>query len=198
MSLILVVVALLSAEQQGRAFKVGEENAREAAVEDRLDGRFIIAPKLAAGYSVAPPAGFALRGALELGYRLPFLRGLVGLSIEPGVGGAWVAGRAGVAFSVPLLLSANIVAGPGMLRVLAGPALDWQRVEIPIAEENVSDETFALGLAAGVSYGLVLGTEVATGVAGIEARYRVANVGVGGVVTTSHVLMLGLVYAFFL
>jgi hypothetical protein len=171
-----------------------------SAPSDRTTG-FLLAPKFFGSFSLSGPEGHGVRGAIEIGYRLPVLSRLFGLSLEPGFGGTWgsppitgegtATGQA-LLFGLPLLVSANVVLGPGLLRGLIGPSLDWTRLVSDTSARVVTDVLLGLGLHAGVGYGILLGP----GALGLELRYRLSNIGVAGRAYASSALCVGVSYVF--
>lgn len=127
---------------------------------------------IAAGLS--KPLGLAPLGALEIGYRFPFLGQTLGLSIEPTFMLFLASTTSGVrtdgmAVSIPLLASLNLKVGPGLLRVLAGPAIAWVQVKTVDTLGSSTDTTWVFGAQAAVGYWL----ELPVGALFVMADFRV-------------------------
>lgn len=127
---------------------------------------------IAAGLS--KPLGLAPLGALEIGYRFPFLGQTLGLSIEPTFMLFLASTDAGVrtdgmAVSIPLLASLNLKVGPGLLRALAGPTIAWVQVKTVDTLGSSTDTTWVFGAQAAVGYWL----ELPVGALFLMADFRV-------------------------
>lgn len=178
--------------------------ATPQAEPNQGDGKsgLIIGAKLGAGVGMAGPLGASVFAAVELGYRLPAAGRLLGVSLEPSFGNpsAAVATPLGFArgpaswLSVPLLVSANVALGPGLLRVFAGPSIDaiWSHSEV--AGFRHTDAVVSLGAAVGAGYFFNLGP----GALGVDVRYRATSVRVTGADALTHSMAVAAGYLFLL
>jgi hypothetical protein len=92
--------------------------------------------------------------------------------------------------SIPTLASVNLLLGPGLFRALVGPSLDWSRLVTTTSLRTITDTLVSVGLAAGASYGILLGP----GALGLEIRYRLTSVAADGRAYPSSAIIIGMSY----
>jgi hypothetical protein len=162
----------------------------------------VLAPKFGAVVGLVGQLKLGVSAAAELGYRLPVLKRTLGFSIEPtfhnpsgdentAIG---TSHATSLYFSLPILVTGNLELGPGMLRVLVGPDLDWLSITTTLRSVTLENSGFALGLRVGVSYGFFLGP----GTLGLEIGYRYLPYAIGQRTVDGHALVLHAMYAFLL
>ena len=171
-----------------------------AQVEKKLG--LLIGPKLGGQFGVAGPTTGSLIAGVEVGYRLPFARRIPGLSLEatfanPGARRDTVLGTertSGFWVSIPIYASATFDLGPGMLRLLAGPAFEWWRTHAVLSGSAFSfdDTVWAVTAAGMISYGFNLGP----GALALELRYRFGLPRIAGEDATAHSIGISAAYVF--
>jgi len=160
----------------------------------------IVGPKLGGAFPVAGPLGPSLFAAVEIGYRLPVLKRILSLSLEPNFSNPSSARATELgtlkgptlSVSVPLLVGANVEAGPGLVRVLAGPSFDWAQSDTQVAGFAFSETSTALGVSVSAGYLVHLGP----GGLGIELRYHATAPRVAASNSISHLLGVTAAYVF--
>jgi hypothetical protein len=160
----------------------------------------ILGPKIGGAFGVAGPLGISILIAAELGYRLPVLNRLLSISLEPSFSNpstsratelGTLKGPA-LAVSIPLLIGANVAAGPGLVRALLGPSFDWLQSQASVAGFEFNDTATALGATLAVSYLFNLGP----GGLGVELRYHVTAPRVANQNAISHIIGISAAYVF--
>ena len=178
-----------------------EDKAEERALH-RMQRAWMIGLRAFGDWGLSAPMVAGLRISAEVGYRLPFARRLVGISLEPAFVASWSRGTLptgqvlaqSFGVSVPLLISANVIAGPGIFRVAAGPSFEWSKFNAALDGFSTDAQALGLGATGGVSYGLCIGLGLLTA----EARYSLRPERFIGNQHLRHGVLLGVGYVFLL
>jgi len=155
-----------------------------------------------AGGEFAPSGPLRIGGSfrLMLGYIRPKNVDHLGVSFEPEIGFASNGEprqqrSSGLLVSLPLVASANLFAGPGLLRVLVGPSVDYYSFgRTSAAPHSYTDKGWALGVEAGASYLF----DLHAGLLGLDARFHFVPAYLDGVRDNLYLITIGVSYAFVL
>ena len=110
---------------------------------------------------------------LSVGYVRPDNADHLGVSLEPelafaGNGEPNAQKSSAFLFSLPLLASVNFSAGPGLLRIFAGPTFDYYAFHNTDSARKFTDSGESIGVAAGAAYLFYL----PFGALGLDARFH--------------------------
>ncbi|MCC6808862.1 MAG: hypothetical protein IT381_15655 [Deltaproteobacteria bacterium] len=162
----------------------------------------VIGAKIGAAFAATGGLATAVLAAVELGYRFPVWERRIGVSIEPAFSNpsavrstelGTVRGTT-FALSVPLLASVNVELGPGLIRALAGPSLEWVASQAALRQFTFNERVTGVGAAITAGYVFHLGP----GALGLELRYRVSPTRVAAQAILSHTIGVTAAYVFLL
>ena len=149
----------------------------------------------------APSGPLRLGGSarLSFGYVRPSEKDHLGISLEPevafaGNGEPNAEKSSAFFFSLPLLASVNFFAGPGLLRVFVGPAIDYYSFHHTGAARKFTDTGTSLGLGAGAAYLFTL----PIGALGVDARFHYLPDTLLGVSGNAYIITVGASYVILL
>ncbi len=169
---------------------------------ERPELGLVLGVKVGAAFATDPNLSPAVVAAIEVGYRLPVWGRRLGLSVEPsfanpGAQRSTAAGTAkGPAFalSVPLLVTLNVQLGPGLVRAMAGPSIEWAAIDVKVSQFTFNERVVGIGAQLTASYLFRLGP----GGLGLELRYRVSPLSIASRTFVSHAIGVTAAYVFLL
>ncbi len=162
------------------------DEVSDESQERRQRSGLLLALRVRAGAGLPGPVQVLVSPALEIGYRLPLANGLFGLSLTAGYTFG-VASPTGSGHGVRGALRALVFipAGPGDVRLAAGPTIGWQSISSPGPDGAMRhDASASLGGEASAGYLFPL----PAGALGIEAVYALYPYAFGRVTWLAHVL----------
>jgi hypothetical protein len=162
----------------------------------------VLGVKAGAAFATDPNLSPSVLAAIELGYRFPVWERRLGVSIEPSFANpqtqrATEAGTAkGPAFalSIPVLLTLNVALGPGLVRAMAGPSIEWAAIDVKVSSFVFNERVLGLGAQLSAGYLFRLGP----GGLGLELRYRVSPLSIASRTFLSHAIGVTAAYVFLL
>jgi hypothetical protein len=152
------------------------------------------------GGSFGGPQAASVGGTLELGYRAPFLRRMLGFSAAASVSKVFlpsVNGANGYGVALTPMLSFYLQKDRDIGRLQLGPSLRYTSVALNSTIASSVDSTWGMGAVANLSYLRVLGKGGPTSQAlGVTASYAASPYFANNKLYVGHMIGLGLAYAF--